>query len=272
MSNVVLSQTDSIIISVLFGTIFVGYYSNYYMIITYIYSVFNIVITGIEASISNLNSVENHNKSFQVYRNISFAISLLNAFCAATFICLIQDFISIWIGNEYLQSNGLILSLVFTFYIRLSMAVVTMYRQTMGLFREVKYIYPFMAFLNIILSLILGKFIGITGVALATGLSVLLTSFWYEGRIVYNKLGKSILDYLKFQLIDALLALVITFASYVICEAVPFSGLIGLAFKLVIVMAIFVLIEWLAHKNSKEWEWFIQLMKMLTKKISRKCS
>jgi hypothetical protein len=42
------------------------------------------------------------------------------------------------------------------------------------------------AIANIVLSLILGHFIGIAGIFFATAIARLITYFWYEPRILYN--------------------------------------------------------------------------------------
>ena len=69
----------------------------------------------------------------------------------------------------------------------------------MGIFKEVQYVNLVAAVLNIILSIILGYAIGVAGVIVATAVSRLLTSFWYEGKVVFNKLEKSAKEYYLIQ-------------------------------------------------------------------------
>ena len=44
------------------------------------------------------------------------------------------------------------------------------------------------ALLNIIFSIILGKLVGVAGVYIATIISDILTDFWFDAKLIYNKL------------------------------------------------------------------------------------
>lgn len=65
------------------------------------------------------------------------------------------------------------------------------------------------AAVNIILSTILGYAIGIAGVIVATAVSRLLTSFWYEGKVAFNKLEKRAKEYYLIQLRSVLIPAII---------------------------------------------------------------
>lgn len=123
ISGVILNQTDSIIISILLGTIYVGYYSNYYMLIVYVNSIYYIITTGIEASIGNLNAEGDADKSYDIYRKLNFLMSCINTVCVTIFLCVVQDFVAVWIGTEYQQSLLLVVALLSTFYLRQAMSV-----------------------------------------------------------------------------------------------------------------------------------------------------
>jgi O-antigen/teichoic acid export membrane protein len=261
ISNVILSSTDNIIISMMFGTVYVGYYSNYYMFITYINSIYYLIATSVEASIGNLNAEEDVDKSYIVYKRISLLFSFINIICVAGYICVIQDFITVWIGEEYLQGQGLIISIMISFYIQASMSVVSVYRQTMGLFEAMKKVYPFMAMLNIVLSLVWGWMMGMAGVALATGISRLLTTFCYEGKIVFRNLNRSLAEYLKVQLYSAMITLVITITAYSICKLVVLPLIASIVIKTLIVVMLTSATWSFAYMRTDEWKWAVALLK-----------
>ena len=52
----------------LLGTIYVGFYSNYSMIINYIATFINLMITGLIASLGNLNADNDSEHSYSVFR------------------------------------------------------------------------------------------------------------------------------------------------------------------------------------------------------------
>lgn len=258
LCSVVLNQTDSIIISILFGTVMVGYYSNYYMLVAYILSMYGVVFSSIEASVGNLNVDADSEKSFRIYKRLDYMLFCTNLSCTVVFLCVVQDFVNVWIGEKYQQGFLLVISLLFTFYLQCAMNITSTFRQTMGLFAVTKRVYPVMAVLNVVLSVILGRQIGIAGVALATGLSRLFTSFWYEGKYVYLKMGHRLGEYLRRQA-GFFLVLIITGAiSYYICSRLSMTGISAVLIKGLV--SLFIAIAALAVTGSRteEWEWMVQ--------------
>lgn len=255
LSNVVLNQTDSIIISILFGTAMVGYYSNYYMLITYVLSIYGIVFSSIEASVGNLNVDADSEKSFRIYKRLDYMLFCTNLICTVVFLCVVQDFIGVWIGEQYRQDFRLVISLLFTFYLRCAMNITSTFRQTMGLFVVTKRVYPIMAVLNVVLSVILGSWIGIAGVALATGLSRLFTSFWYEGKYVYLKMGHRLGEYLRRQAGFFLVLIVTGVISYYICSNLSRVGISAVLVKGLVSLFVAIAALVVSGSRTEEWEW-----------------
>ena len=124
----------------------------------------------------------------------------------------------------------------------------------MGLFKEVQYINLIAAFLNIVLSIILGMWIGLPGVIVATAISRLLTSFWYEGKVLFKKLNKSVIIYYAQQLKDFLICVV----SVVICvsmsDLINVHGWLGIIIKLCSSFFISLMIEIAVYYRTEEYK------------------
>ncbi len=266
ISGVILNQTDSIIISILLGTIYVGYYSNYYMLIIYLNSIYSIIVTSMEASVGNLNAEGNQEKSYSIYKRIDFLLSSINVFCVAEFICIVQDFITVWIGEEYIQGWPLIIALMVTFYLQQSMNTVLIYRQTMGLFEAVKKAYPIMAMLNIILSILLGKIMGVAGVALATGMSKLLTVFWYEGKIVFQKMGQGMWQYLLGQIKRAFFLIITVAVAFRLSLMISMCTITGIILKGIMTGLVVLVCLFVAYHRTAEWKWAVNYAFQRTRK------
>lgn len=70
------------------------------------------------------------------------------------------------------------------------------FREASGLYMKTKYIMLIAAGLNVILSIILGKMMGVSGVIIASILCRLFTYFWYEPKLLYsNYFGRSSIYY-----------------------------------------------------------------------------
>ena len=266
LSDTIMNQTDSIIISALIGVAAVGYYSNYNMIVVYINSIISILFYAIEASVGNLNAEHDAKKSFSLFNKLSVWMAIMNAFCVSLYVCLVQNFISLWIGKEYLQDMLLVICILFSFYMNQTMGVLYIYQKTMGLFCEVQKIYPFMAVLNIILSIWLGRSMGIAGVIGATGIARGVTIFWYEGKIIFNKLEHSFKEYIHQQLLFALYTVATAFVSYLLCTYIPLGGFGGLCGRLFTVIGIWGTCTLYLWKKTSEWKWGLSIVK---RKIER---
>lgn len=256
VSNVVLTQTDSIIISVMLGVVAVGYYSNYNMIVVYINSsIYYVLYSALEASVGSLNAEDNSAKSFAMYKRLSLYFAVFNTFCAAEYLCLIQDFITVWIGAKYLQGMIVVVAILLSLYVSQAMNVVSMYRQTLGLFREAQKIYPLMAIINIVVSVVLTRWIGVAGVPLGTAIARLTTTFWFEGLLVFRRLKQPFVAYLREQAGFAIFAIGVCTISLWLCTWISVQGIIALLIKLILVAALTALFSWLVFRRTQEWEW-----------------
>lgn len=261
VSDTILDQTDNIIISIMFGTLFVGYYSNYYLIVSYLASIAGIIANGLLASYGNLNTEHDEGKSYKMLNVSMLVFALFGTFCSTCYLCLIQDFVPIWIGEEYVMDYDLVFAVVIVFYLRMVTNTVWIYRSTMGLFKEVQYVNLIAAVLNIVLSVLLGMWLGVAGVIVATAVSRLVTSFWYEGKVVFRKLGMPVTKYYLKQLRDLVVTLVVVGCSFGLCSMVSLTGIAGMAVKLLICTVITVAVELIVNGRTEEFHFVLDKAK-----------
>ena len=252
VSDKILDQTDNIIISIMFGTIAVGFYSNYYMIILYLVNFAGIIANGLVASFGNLNAENNMSKSFDMFKVAMLLFTFFGTFCTNCYACIIQDFIPIWVGKQYLLDYKIVIAILVVFYLRMCTNTTWMYRSAMGIFKEVQYINLIAAGINILLSIMLGKIIGIAGVIVATAVARLLTSFWYEGKIIFKKFEKPLSIYFKLQFKDFIVSFCIISLSYYICNKIMFDGILEIVCKLLICSFITVIGEIVTNLKRPE--------------------
>lgn len=254
VSDTVLDQTDSIIISAMFGTVMVGYYYNYYMPITYIVAIAGIIANGLLASFGNLNAEGDMERSYKFFRVALMSFAMLGTFCTNCYAVIIQDFIPLWVGSQYLMSYDVVIGILFVFYLRMVTNTLWMYRSAMGLFKEVQYINIIAAVLNIILSIIMGKLMGVAGVIAATAISRLTTSFWYEGKVVFRKFNKPVRIYYFQQLKDFTICVFVVALTLFICDKITISGIPAIIIKLILAIIISILVELLVYYRSSEFK------------------
>lgn len=187
IGTTIVNSTDNILISIILGTAVVGYYSNYYMLISSVIAFIGIITTALIPSLGNLNAEENKEKSSGMFFTMILFYHCVAAFGGISFFFLFNDFVPIWIGNKYLLETPVVFAITLNFYLTTMLNPVWMFRETMGLFKQIKYLMLTTAILNLILSIILGKTIGLAGILLSTAVSKIFTIVWYEPKILFGK-------------------------------------------------------------------------------------
>lgn len=209
----IVENVDNILISILVGTVSVGLYSNYHMITSSLLGIISIFFSSFTASIGNLN-IESDNKKKE---NIFYEVMIINSFIMIiSTVCLLNcfgSFISFWVGESNKLSFLLTIVICFNYYIYGVLNPICVYRDSTGIFKEAKNISIVLAILNLVLSILLGKFYGMMGILGATFISKLLTNFWYQPYILFRDIFKSKPSQFFY---DQLKNLIILFIAYVI--------------------------------------------------------
>lgn len=218
-ATVIINQSTNIIISAMLGTAIVGYYSNYTMIMSLVNGFISILITSVFASLGHLNTGEEKEKSYQIFNGLILFFHWLGAVCSICFLLIYNDFILLWIGQQYVLDVATVVAVVINFYLVTISNQNWMYRETMGLFSDIKYVMFYAAIINIACAIILGNLIGLPGILLATSIGRCATIFWYEPQILYRKqFKKPVTKYWIKQGINSIITFVSLGISFVICR------------------------------------------------------
>jgi O-antigen/teichoic acid export membrane protein len=182
--------TDNIIISSFVSVAAVGLYSNYHMLIEICRTFINQVFNNIYHSVGNLVANENAEKVYSVYKAYRFLNFWLYSFFTICLTVMMEPFISLWIGSEYLMDKSLLFILMIIFYERGMRNSITTIKTTAGIFHEDRYAPLCQAVINLVVSIVLVKMIGITGVFIGTLVSAVAVPFWTTPYLVYKKVFK----------------------------------------------------------------------------------
>lgn len=251
IAAVILNNTDNILISIIVGTIYVGYYSNYYMVVNYITTFVSIFITGIMASLGNLNAENNKKASYEMFNILCLIFTFLGT---AAMCCLIngfQPFIKIWIGQENVMDFSWVIVIALNQFLTMVMNPIWMFRETLGIFRQVRFILLITAGLNIVFSIVLGNIFGVPGILAATFLAKLVSQYWYEPMILFKKFHEPVLRFYFSQLKQIVTMLVAVAFSIILCDFIG-DNIVGLFIRLIISVTIAILIVGLFNCKSEE--------------------
>ena len=271
IAAVILNNTDNILISIIVGTVYVGYYSNYYMVISYITVFVGIFITGITASLGNLNSENDNEASYRMFNILSLIFSFIGTLCTCCLINCFQPFVKIWIGQDNVMSFSWVIVIALNLYLNTLMNPIWMFRETMGLFKQVKFIMLITAGLNIVFSILFGLLFGVPGILAATFIAKLLSQYWYEPKILFKKFNKPIKPFYYIKIKQVLIMILAASCSMVICSFIG-DGVVGLIIR-AIISAFIAIVSVIAFNYRSEA--FVQLSNSyalpMIKKVLKKC-
>ena len=187
IAGVLLNSTDNVLISLLIGTVWVGYLANYITIINGISSFYTVIFTGLTASIGNLVVLETKEKKLEIFEIMLFVSSWLAIVFSVCLYVLSGEFVTLWIGEKYVLEDSVVLAKVLMLYLSCSLQPLFCYREALGLYRKTKYVMLASALINIVLSIIMGKWFGLAGILYASIIAMLVTYLWYEPVLMYKE-------------------------------------------------------------------------------------
>lgn len=248
-----LNGTDNILMSMMIGTIYVGYYSNYYTITSNLELFIALLFTSLTASIGNLvatSTAENRYKTFKTMQMIGFWISGIVSVCL---LFLMQDFIVLWLGEEMLLDNITLVAIIVNIFFSICMRPVWTFREGTGMYRQIRYIMFVTAILNLVLSIILGKIIGLSGIIFATAIAKLTTYFWYEPNILFKnffnkKVGSYYLDYV----VNTILIFICIGLCYIPLHFITEISIFTWLLKALICLVIINLVYFIRYSKTEE--------------------
>lgn len=180
--------TDNIIISKYLGLAAVGLYSNYYLVINAVQTLFYQALTALTPSVGNMLVKESKEKIFDVFKKVRFMNFWISTFTSISILLIMQSFITIWIGKKFLLPIVVLIVLVFNFYQNMMRTTYQTFKEAAGIFYEDRFVPLFESIINIAVSIILVKLIGLPGVFIGTIISGLVLWLYSYPKYVYKKL------------------------------------------------------------------------------------
>lgn len=187
ISGVVYGATDNLIVSTWLGTAVVGVVSNFTMIIQLITSYVNMIFQSMYASVGDLNASETDSYKYVVFKRLNLLNYWIYAFCTICLGCFLNPCIKVWLGGKYCLENSTVILLALVFLVPGLNNVINIYKDACGLFKEVQVRAIFTAVINLVVSIVLVKSIGLNGVYIGTLVAYILTIYMVDCRVVFKK-------------------------------------------------------------------------------------
>lgn len=226
---------DSIVISAYQGLIILSDYQNYYMILSVPVWLLTILYASILPSVGNLAVSGSREEMYGIYKKTAFILSFLSAWAAVCYGCLIQDFVGLWLGAEYRLSETAVILFAVYIYLHGEIMVIKIMRESIGLWNQGRIWAVLEMAANLVLNVLLARWIGVEGVILATIITIVCISIPAENRILFRWYftGKGT-EKLKGLLVNAAWAAGTALAAGFCCCFAPWGRCVGFVCKVCI--------------------------------------
>lgn len=187
INGLISSNIDAVLLSSFIGLGAVAIYSTYSYIITMLKNILSKLTTSMTAIIGNLLATTKE-KSYELYKEFNSTLFYIAIVICTPLTLAINGFIDMFYENEIQTSSLIAISFVawlFTFIIKIN---TTMFVSAGGLYKETQYCAIIDTVVNLILSLVLLQFIGISGVVIATAVAAFIAEYGLKSKEVHNRL------------------------------------------------------------------------------------
>lgn len=178
IKDFILSKSDELFIFIFVSLKMVAFYGNYIMITSKISLLFKSVLDSVDAGIGNLVAEGNKNVMLNVFWELMTIRHFVAGLLCFSIYFLIEPFISLWLGNEYILDHRILILLVIYIYISNSRGVVDSFNHAHGLYGDVWSAWVELI-LNVSVTIVTGIQYGIIGILLGKLVSVgFIVLFW----------------------------------------------------------------------------------------------
>ena len=230
LGDICRNSFDNLIISAFFGLTLVAIYGNYYYIYSSLTAIMLVISNSMSASIGNSIVEKSEDQNYRYLLAFSQLFAVILGICTTCLLTLYQPFMKIWVGNKLiLPFFDMVLFCIYFYLVNIN-DVRNQFISGNGMWDKLKQSYILEAFANLFLNIILGKLLGITGVIIATIITIFVFNYLQRNKILFKTYFKnnSIILFYREQLYYLFLTLISCILSYLVCEFIAIDGILGL--------------------------------------------
>lgn len=267
---VVLTSTDNIVLTKMVSLAAVGIYTNYATIMGSVTNLLTKLLSSFIPTIGNFVASYEKEAKEDLYNKLLFVNLWLASLCSICLFVLLNPFIEIWLDETYLLSRFTVIVLCAQFYIKACQSISNAFINGAGLFARDRIRPLIESALNLLISIILAKEIGIAGVFIGTCISSLATCFWREPYLLYKHVFQTkAYRFVKKQISWLVVTCVVGLLAEYVCAWMPINllGLIGRGLVCAVGVNLAYVLIWY---RTSEFKYFWSLVKGKAMSILRR--
>lgn len=185
-------STDNIIITYFINVGLVGIVDNYNLVITYAGNFINVIFNSVISGFGNLVATESKEKQYSIFKVYRFFACWLYGFAAVGFWLLLTPLVgSLWLDERWILGQGILTLILVDFYLKGGRVVLINFKIASGLFEQDRYLPLIQGIVNLVLSIIGVKWIGLAGIYVGTVVSGVMANLIRPVIIYRNSFAKS---------------------------------------------------------------------------------
>lgn len=187
IGHIVVTSTDNIILSKFVSLAAVGIYSNYATIITAITNVVNRIVASLLPTVANYVVSKTKQESHGLFKRTLFINLWLSSFTTTCLFLLLNPLIELWLDETFLLTQTTVAWICLQHYLQSARLTANTFINSCGLFHLDKFRPLIESVINLVVSVVLAQYMGITGVFIGTCVSGILTYFWREPHLLFKR-------------------------------------------------------------------------------------
>ena len=170
-------STDSIIITYFINVDSVAIVGNYTYIITYVANFVSIIFNSVVSGFGNLVATESREKQYSIFKVYRFFACWMYGFASVGFWLLLTPLVTgLWLNDSWKLEQIILTLILIDFYFKGGRVVLINFKIAAGVFEQDKYLSLIQGAVNLVLSIIGAKYIGLAGVYIGTVISGVLAN------------------------------------------------------------------------------------------------
>ena len=223
---------DSVIASTFLGITILAKYANYNYIIDGIKGFLVVIYSSMQAGIGNKIILESKEQNYRGLRLFTFMFDWIAGWCFYCFIFLVTPFIYIWIGQQSILPDIVLILMALNFYLSFHDSILGIYKAALGIWWEDRFRCLIGGLINLILNICIvnlligyGEAYALIGIVLSTIISQVVILTPWATHITFKLYFKNgIKEYYR-QLISFLVTdVIIIIISYPLFKFIPLVG------------------------------------------------
>lgn len=260
-------SSNSIIISTFISLTALAIFDNYFYVITAVSATMIVFETSVVAGVGNSIVLESKEKNYKDYCKINFLYLWIAGWLTSFILCLFQPFMELWVGKELMLSDYMMVLFCIYFFVGCFSSITNVYSTATGLWWEQRYKSLFEVIMNVVSNLVFIQIFGLKGILYATILTLLLITFFWTAKILYNHyfVNASIWDIVKLIAKETLSVCVMCAITYYLCTLINVNSLVlTMAIRFLICLVVPNIVFYvLMHKNQEMQSSIVMLKQIL---------